>query len=155
MKKIILGTALFSLFAFTTVSCNNDDDTNTTQTVELNTLPTEGKNFVTTYFSGIEIARIEKHSPAKVDGTMYEVDFVNRDEVDFDQNGTWLKVEAEGNRPIPTGFRVPSIVSYFKMNYPSLEMHQIERKYDGFEVELTNDLDLIFNLTGEFIRIQP
>ncbi|CAM3410555.1 PepSY-like domain-containing protein [uncultured Empedobacter sp.] len=155
MKKLFLGTALFTMFALVTTSCNNDDDTTTTETVELKTLPEEGRSFVTTYFSGIEIARIEKHSPAKIDGTMYEVDFVNRDEIDFDQNGTWLKVEAEGNRSIPTGFILPSIVSYINTNYPTLKINQIEKTYEGFEVELTNDLDLIFNASGEFIRVQP
>ncbi|WP_314244076.1 PepSY-like domain-containing protein [Empedobacter tilapiae] len=154
MKRIILGTSLFSVFAFATVSCSNDDDTNSFHLIELNNLPTEAQKFVDRYFSGVEIEKIEKHSPAKVDGTMYEVDFINRDEVDFDQSGTWLKVEAEGNRPIPTGFILPSIVFYVKTNYPSLEINQIEKKYDGFEVELTNDLDLVFNSNGEFIRVK-
>ncbi|WP_413532255.1 PepSY-like domain-containing protein [Empedobacter brevis] len=154
MKRIVLGISLFSVFAFATISCNNDDDVNSSQLIEVNNLPAEGQKFVEKYFSGIGIEKIEKHNPAKVNGAMYEVDFINRDEIDFDANGTWLKVEAEGNRPIPTGFILPSIVSYVKTNYPTFEINQIEKKYEGFEVELTNDLDLIFNSKGEFVRIQ-
>ena len=155
MRKIIFGISLFSLFAFTTVSCNNnDDDTNTAQIIDLNALPAEARSFVTTYFSGTEIARIEKHNPMKVDGTMYEVDFVNRDEVDFDQKGIWLKVEAEGNRSISTDFILPSILSYVKTNYPTLEINKIEKEMNGFEVELKNDLDLKINSNGEFVSIK-
>lgn len=155
MKKALLGISIFSLFTFSTISCNNDDDSNTTQIIDFKTLPEEGRGFIATYFSGTEIARIEKHNPAKIDGTMYEVDFVNRDEVDFDKDGIWLKVEAEDNRSIPTGFILPSIVSYIKTNYPNLTINQIKKTYEGFELELTNDLDLVFNSSGEFIRIQP
>ena len=59
MKKIVLALSLFAFVGFTTISCNNDDDNNTTF-VELNTLPTAARDFVGNYFPGVEILNIEK-----------------------------------------------------------------------------------------------
>lgn len=151
MKKIVLALSLFAFVGFTTISCNNDDDNNTTF-VELNTLPTAARDFVGNYFPGVELLNIEKYSPAKENGAMYEVNFRNGSDAEFDTSGNWISVEASGNNTIPTGFILPSIVSYVSNNYPNQGINQIEIKNGGFEVELTNDVDLHFDSNGNFIR---
>jgi len=154
MKKIILAFSMLAFVGFTTISCNNDDDNNTIL-VELNTLPTEAKDFVNQYFPGVEIFNIEKYSPVQFNGAMYEVNFRNGAEIEFDQAGNWIKVEASDRNVIPTGFILPSIIDYATANYPTHGINQIEKTSTSFEVELTNDLDLIFDASGNFIRIQP
>lgn len=152
MKKIIVGLSLFAFVGFTTIACNNDDDSNVSY-VEMNTLPTAAKEFVNTYFTGVEILNIEKFSPAKTNGVMYEVNFKNGSEIEFNESGNWIKVEAAGNGIIPSGFIHTSIVAYVASNYPNIGINQIEKNLNGFEVELTNDVDLIFDLDGNFVRV--
>lgn len=155
MKKIFLGITLLAAVGFTTVSCNNDDDNNNVSYVELNTLPTAAIDFVNAYFPGMEIFNIEKYSPAKANDVMYEVNFKNGTEIEFDSAGNWVKVEADGNATIPTSFILPAIVNYVTTNYANQGINQIERMPNGFDVELTNDIDLIFDTTGQFVRIKP
>ena len=152
MKKLFVGFSLLAFIGFTTISCNNDDDSNVSY-VEINTLPTSAKDFVNTNFAGVEILNIEKFAPAKSNGVMYEVNFKNGSEVEFDESGNWIKVEATGNGTIPTGFISTSILTYIASNYPNIGINQIEKIATGFEVELTNDVDLIFDANGNFVRV--
>lgn len=152
MKKYILAFSLFTFIGFTTISCNNDDDTNT-EVINYSTVPENSKRFITDYFSNNTITVVEKKRTANTNGAVYEVKFSNRDEIEFDVNGDWVKVEAEGRNAIPTGFILPTIVNYVTTNYSTFSINQIEKNTFGFEVELTNDLDLIFDKNGEFVRI--
>ena len=152
MKKIIVAISLAGLVGFTTIACNNDDDSNVSY-VEMNTLPTVAKDFVNTNFAGIEILNIEKFAPAKSNGVMYKVNFKNGSEVEFDESGNWIKVEATGNGTIPTGFISTAILTYIATNYTNIGINQIEKIASGFEVELTNDVDLIFDVNGNFVRV--
>lgn len=154
MKNLILALSVFAFTGVTTISCNDDDDNNTSM-VEFNTLPNTAVEFVNTYFAGIDIVNVEKYSPAQSNGVMYEVNFRDGSEIEFDQAGNWVKVEAADNFTIPTGFILPVIVTYVNTNYPLQGINQIEKNSTGFEVELTNDMDLIFDATGNFIRIKP
>jgi len=47
---------------------------------------------------------------------------------------------------------LPAIVSYVTNNYPSVGINGIEREMNGFDIELTNDIDLVFNSEGGFVR---
>lgn len=152
MKNKILAISLFSLVGITAISCNNDDDSNV-EVVNYDTVPENSKNFITEFFPNHTISIVEKNRITAENGAVYEVIFSNRDEVEFDANGNWVKVEAQGRNSIPTGFILPNIVNYITTNYPTTSIHQIEKKAFGFEVELTNDLDLIFDAKGEFVRI--
>ncbi|WP_322971018.1 PepSY-like domain-containing protein [Faecalibacter sp. LW9] len=154
MKNLILGIGLLVFAGVATVSCNDDDD-HQVSIVEINTLPTSALEFLATYFSDVEIFNIEKYAPVQSNGAMYEVNFRNGSEIEFDQAGNWIKVEATDRNVIPTGFILPSIVAYTTTNYPTEGINQIEKTPTGFEVELTNDLDLIFDANGQFVRINP
>lgn len=75
-------------------------------------------------------------------------------DIKFDQVGNWLDVEARNDREaLPnTSFILPAIVSYVNSSYPSVGINGIDREPNGFDVELTNDVDLIFDSQGNFIR---
>ncbi|MBF0596789.1 PepSY-like domain-containing protein [Faecalibacter rhinopitheci] len=154
MKKLFLGLSLFAFIGFTTAACNTDDDNNTT-IVEANTLPNEGQLFITTHFPGTTISVVEKYNPAKADGTMYEVKLSNGVEIDLDQAGNWIEVDAPSYASLPTSFILPNIVNYIETNYPAQGINSIDKTVAGFDVELVNDIDLIFDTNGNFLRIKP
>lgn len=45
-----------------------------------------------------------------------------------------------------------AIQDYLATNYPSSTIDEIERENNGYEIELTSDVELYFTLDGEFIR---
>lgn len=147
MKRSIkfLSTALlFSVFSLALVSCDDDDD----KRIDFASVPQTARTFVDNHFSDLEVWYVEK------DGSHYEVTFRNRLEVDFDSNGNWIKIEANYN-PIPASVLLlldSKIVDYINKNYSTNTIEEIEKKYNGYiEVELNNDIELLFNSNGEYV----
>ncbi|WP_292010301.1 PepSY-like domain-containing protein [Chryseobacterium sp.] len=150
MKKLITALA-FSLIGLVSVSCNDDDND---RTIRPDQLPATTKTFLNTYFENESIARVEKNVPAEYDGTVYEVDMTNGYEADFSEDGTWLSVSQENDYgSIPTGFIDTKIIQYISQNYPNVNVNSIDKEPSHIEVELTNNIDLIFNLNGDFVSI--
>lgn len=154
MKKLFLGLSLMIGVGIATASCSSDDNNNTT-IVEANTLPNEGQLFISTHFPDTTISVVEKYNPAKADGTMYEVKLANGIEIDLDQAGNWIEVDAPGQAALPTTFIPTPIVTYIATNYGGLGIHSIEKNSAGFELELVNDLDLRFDPNGNFLGVNP
>ncbi len=150
MKNLFLSTITVIALAFTGFSCSSDDNNSSGKAIEYSELPTEAKNFIETYFSDSEIARVEKDINS-VD-EYYEVKFVGGAEIDFDESGVWMNVEGN-NQPIPTGFINNSIVEYVTTNYSTTPIESIEKKSYGFDVDLINNTELRFDSEGTFLGL--
>lgn len=143
MNKLFLGLSLLTAVSFTTISCDDDD-----KAITLNELPATSSTFLEAYFPTHDILRVEK------EGRGYSVDLSGNIEVDFNQNGDWVEVDGRFNTEIPTGFILNPIKAYVAEQYPTNKFSSIEKIAQGFEVELSqNDIDLIFDQEGKFIRI--
>lgn len=150
MKKIFLSTVLVLTFAFATVSCSSDDNNSSDRIINYSELPTEAKAFTETYFSGSEIMRVEKDVNS-ID-EYYEVKFVGGMEVDFTQSGIWTNVDGN-KKSIPTGFILTPIVEYVTTNYSATSIESIEKQVYGFDVDLVNNVELRFDLEGNFLGL--
>ncbi|WP_419870763.1 PepSY-like domain-containing protein [Chryseobacterium sp. CT-SW4] len=151
MKKLIT-TITFSIIGLVSVSCNDDDND---RLISADQLPATSQTFLSTYLGNESIVRVEKNVPAEYDGTVYEVDLTNGYEADFSNEGDWLSVSQENDfGSIPTGFIDTNIMQYITTNYPNVSVNSIEKEPSHIEVELTNNIDLIFNLDGSFVSIQ-
>ncbi|MDR0365173.1 MAG: PepSY-like domain-containing protein [Bacteroidales bacterium] len=143
MKKFIL-IALLSFFAGQIVSAQD------TVTHDVRQLPQISQNFITEHFSD------EKISYIKIDKelltTDYEVTFVSGKEVEFDKNGTWREVDCK-KAAVPAAIIPEKILQYVNQNYANSSIVKIGKEYRHYEVELANDLDLEFDLEGNFLRI--
>ena len=152
VKNTIKGLFLATTILLT-VSCSNDDNSNTNEVViEASALPETARNFISTHFPDATYRRIEKQSIPDDDGSIYDVYLSNGFEIDFDANGNWTDVNG-GNTAIPTAIIPEPITAYVTANYPNLFITTIEIEPTGYDVELSNDLDLVFNPQGEFVRI--
>lgn len=149
MKKIILTFTALLTFAIIMISCDKDDD----HQVPPTELPALATTFLNTYFKDVNIRKVEKQTPTSANKTAYSVELVNGIEVDFDQEGNWKEVESDNDTAIPTGFISPLIVSYVNTNYTTAQISAIDKVAAGFEVELTNDMDLLFDPSGQFVKI--
>ena len=57
------------------------------------------------------------------------------------------------NGAVPADLIPASIAEYVKTHFPGTQIVKIDKERRGYEVELSNDLDLQFNKNGKFIGI--
>ena len=153
MKKTIKIIAFTAISAFTLSACNDDDDETV---ISADNLPAAAKSFLSTYFTNESVVKVEKNAPGEADGTLYEVDLTNGYEVDFTEQGNWTDVSQDDDtKTIPIGFIPEKIVQYISTNYPNAGINSIDTEINIYEVELNNQLDLFFDLEGNFLRIDP
>lgn len=150
MKKLLLSlVVLFSVTALF-VSC---DDKETV--VAEGELPQTAKTFLNANFNGVKILSVVEEKEG-LTGKEYDVLLDNGIEIKFDKNGDWLDIEAQNNaNAIPDNVVPKAILDYVKANYQNAGINSLEKERHGFDVELTNGLDLEFDKDGKFIRINP
>ncbi len=114
-------------------------------------LPKTAQTFLSQNFSGQKAIQIIKDKG--MISTEYEIRMENGTKVEFDGDGNWKEVDGKNKSAIPTGFIPSNITSYVSKNFPTYQISKIEKESKKYEVELTNGLDLEFNLNGDFLRI--
>ena len=139
VKYLMISLAATLMMA----SCSSDDDNDVV--IGVNDLPTVAQTFLQDYFSGVEVARVEKDTNAT--DSYYEVKLNNGTEVNFNTDGAWTDVDCKTNA-VPDGIVPATIVSYVAENYPDLLIVQIEKEAYGYDIDLSNDLELSFDPEG-------
>ena len=126
-------------------ACNNDDK----RPIAFNELPQSSQTFVKTYFSDKQVYTVFKEIHAKIE---YEVLFSDGAKIEFNSKGDWDEVEDHDEDGVPTGFMPQAMVNYIATNFPMAQIIKIHKERSKFEVELRNDIELVFDLNGNFIR---
>ena len=143
MKKMLLSA--FAIAALAVTPTMAEDVAITAQK-----LPQEAQSFLKTHYA-----------QNKVLSAMHDRDFTDNDytvylddgtKIEFDGSGKWESVKNH-NGKIPAGVVPSAIQTYVAEHFPSLGIEKIERKRYGYELELTNDLDLKFDSRGKFVGI--
>lgn len=84
--------------------------------------------------------------------TTYELMFTSGKELEFYKNGEWKEIDAK-KEAIPQSIIPVAIREYVKANFANdVFVVQMEKKFWGIEVELSNKLELEFNKQGRFLR---
>ncbi|MFG4004555.1 hypothetical protein B0A67_12755 [Flavobacterium aquidurense] len=151
MKKIILTGFIALSLLLTITSCDSDDDNNES-VINVTDLPKSADTFVTTYFPNTTYALIKKQNVADNDGSIYDVKLSNNFEIDFDINGNWIDIDGN-HQAVPVELVPGKIQTYVTTNYPSQFVTSIDNERTTIEVELSNNIDLVFDLQGNFLRI--
>lgn len=143
MKRIvtIAVAAVFTLFWLN--ACARD------MIVTYDQLPQGAKTFIATHFADSQV------SYAKLDDGKYEVRLADGTELDFTRAGEWDKVDCKYTAvPATVLALVPGgITAYVNANFPNSQIVKVDKERFSIEVELDNDLDLVFGKKGNFIRI--
>lgn len=149
MKNVISKMLLMFAVVMTLSSCEKDE-----QSITVNDLPAVAQAFVKDYFGEGKILSTIKDKEGK-NSFEFEVFMDNGVEIKFDQNGLWQEVDLRDDRQaLPTVLFIhEAIRTYIETNYAGQGINGIERELYGFDVELTNDMDLVFDAQGKFIRI--
>lgn len=152
LKIFVASLLLIGSLPF--VACSNDDE-GVENVITYDELPSAAKNFLSTYFSGVDVSKIEKETTGGV--VIYEVELKNNYEIVFNMDGNWIEVDAPSGMTIPSGIAPEVIENYVNTNYPGYGINEINKTGMGYNVELTNGqggsgLTLSFNEAGEVVN---
>ncbi len=75
---------------------------------------------------------------------IYEVEFADGTEIEFDAKGDWIKYDAADGYSVPATLIPRHISEYVTVNYPDRVIKQIKRSKNGYAIEITGDIDLYF-----------
>ncbi len=141
MKKlallIILTLSVFiSGFSQDKYSINRDD------------LPEAAQEFLTTHFPKAKVGMIktDRHFLKKTD---YDVKLVNGTKIEFNNGGKWTSVDCKKSA-VPDAIIPSPIRKYVNKHYPDVKIVKIEKTSTKYEVALSDDVQLTFNLLGQF-----
>ena len=144
MKKILFVIAL--LFAGIATANANPE-----RPITIDQLPKTAQEFLAAHFKDLTVAYAVAEQ--KFTGTEYEVVYTDRTEVDFRSDGQWDSVERKYSA-IPDSI-VPQQIRDFvaKNNYPGQFIKKIERNAYTWEIELSSDIQIKFDVHFNVIDI--
>ncbi|WP_313368788.1 PepSY-like domain-containing protein [Sphingobacterium mizutaii] len=149
MKKLLLALTVLLSFATLTMSCDKES------VVTEDQLPQSASQFLNENFKGVKILSVVEEKEG-LSGKEFDVLLDNGIEIKFDKNGQWLDIDAKADTAtLPDNLIPTAIRDYVKQNYANAGINSIEKEKHGYDVELTNGLDLVFDKDGKFVRIDP
>ena len=138
IMTILMALITMVLFA----QCDKDDDN-----INPSDLPEVAQNFLKTNYPNKDYT-VEKES--KNGKVVYEVDIVGNIDVEFDGQGKCTYVGGRISE-IPNEVVDSQIRTYVSDNYPNVRIVEWEMEDTYQEVELSNNIELIFDLENKFL----
>ena len=140
-----LSTIAFSLLVFGIATAQDEG------LVPASALPANAQTFVNQYFSANDIVSVWQDTEKdKVEE--YTVLFADGTEVEFHADGNWKEVKARNGQVSPK--IVPAkIAKYVHKKFPKAMIKEIKKGRTKYEIDLTNNVELLFNLNGNFLKI--
>ena len=151
MIRNVFKAMVCAMVFFTVTACNNDDEGNADMEIGYADLPEASRTLIETNFQGATKETIVKKNMPETDGTLYEVSLSNNVQIDFNTEGSLTNILGN-SQPIPDGVVPEAILQYIQANYPDdVYIEEIDTEPFGYEVELSNDVELYFDQDGNFI----
>lgn len=146
MKKIFFLIVLSFIFA---TSCAGPD-----KPIAVSQLPAAAQTFIKTHFPSAKVsyASIDKSFSPEFSSTEYEVHFANGNQIEFDEKGQWKEVKCVMGK-VPAKIIPANINKYISEYFSEIDIIKIQKKRRGYEVELRNEIELEFDLNGNFVKM--
>lgn len=118
-------------------------------------LPKNATDFITKHFSGYEINFFEKDRDVlDVDYTVYVGNGKYSYKLEFDKKGNVKDIESESRgAALPQSVVPANVLSYVKGAFPNAKITEWSKDGKKQLVELNNDMELVFNAKGKFLRM--
>ena len=129
---VLLGLLMLPL----TAMADND------KVIETEQLPAAARTTLSKYFRGKDVALVTMDT--EVFGKSYEVVFADGDKIEFNKKGEWKEISC-ATSPIDSKYIPRQIIDAVATRWPGEKFKKIERYKYGYEVELTNHLELKFD----------
>ena len=111
--------------------------------------PRQIASYVKAHFPKSKIISVKEDK--EIFKTEYEVKLNTMVELEFDGHFSIKNIESKDALPqsvVPT-----RIAAYVQKNYPDNKIIEWKKKKKGQKIELDNDIDLVFDLSGKFLGI--
>ena len=141
MKQIKFFAMALVCLMMVAVNAKADD-----RPVPVQSLPAAAKQFVAANFPGATIVYASK------DYGKYETTLSTGAQVDFTRKGAWDKVDCH-TVAVPAAIVPAAIAAYVKASFPNTVITKIDKERYGYEIELSNDIELKFNQAGVMMTI--
>ena len=147
MKLFSIKFPAILAVAILTLSCEKE------ATIQQDQLPTAANDFLAEHFQASKVLSVREEKEVLA-GKEFAVMLDNGTKITFDKNGQWVEADAADRTALPTTFILKPIQEYVTTNHATAPVSSIEKEKHGFDVELTNDLDLVFDKAGKFLRYE-
>ena len=144
MKKMFLSL-LVMMLAVVPMMADND------KIITREELPEQAQMFLTKHFENADVlyAKVERDMGVV---TSYDVVLDGNVKVEFNRSGEWTSVDCERGQ-VPDSILPQGVLDYVKKKFAKAYVVEIERGRMGYEVKLSNGLDLDFDKNGKFLRV--
>ncbi len=137
MKKLIV--LLLALLPATMALADNN------KPVSFEELPTAAKQFIKTHFpeAKITLATVERSLLPT-----YDVIFTDGTKIEFSRSGEWKEIDCKYSH-VPEAALPAEIAAYLRAHHPGVTVRDIERDKLGYELNLSNRLEISFWANGK------
>ena len=112
-------------------------------------LPAEARDVISRNFnSAISLIETEKSMGSVSE---YEVTLTDGSQITFKGNGEWESVDTPSTIPVPSGLVPTAIAKYVAEKHAGVIIVGIEKNKKGYEVELSNNVEMQFDAAGNFV----
>lgn len=136
---------LTALLCLSSAICLADD-----RPIPVEQLPAAAKTFIQQYFPAQTIIYAERDP--EFGGSKYEARLDDGTKIEFDKKGNWDKVDCN-IKPVPAALVPAPIATYVSTTFPNTQIVKIDKERYGYEIELSNDLELKFNKKGALLSM--
>lgn len=121
-------------------------------TISREELPEAAREMLEKYFPKAKIGmiKIDKHLLKKTD---YDVRLVDGTTIEFNNKGNWTSVVCKKDQ-VPEGLIIKKIRTHVANNYNGAKIVSIIKKVSGYEIGLSDNLLLKYDLLGSFKGIK-
>lgn len=149
--KSTIKIPVIAMASFLTVftSCNDDDDNSNDIYLSDSEIPETIQSYITTHFGENMILNAEKET--ENDEVNYEIYLTDNTNLEFNSN--YEIIDIDSTSKLPDSVIPEAILDYTATNYPDNYITDWELELDHQQVELDNNVELEFDINGDFIRI--
>lgn len=115
-------------------------------------LPNAAQSILSNNFkSKVSVIKVEKKMG---NISEFEVTLTDGSEIVFDRDGNWLDIEVGLNKSVPKGLIPAQIATFVKKEQPGQKIVGIERERKGYDVTLSNGVEMKFDRSGQFVKYE-
>jgi hypothetical protein len=143
--KIVKTAAILLLSMATTLISAQD------KIVPYSQIPSKIKNYVTIHFPKHSVVQSEIDKEGPGFSKQYEINLSDGIELKFNNKNQIIAID--GKSKLPDSVIPEKIRRYIATNYPSNAITDWEIDGKNQQISLDNDVDLEFNMKGDFVKI--
>ena len=143
MKIYTLAFCFATMFGV--AACGNE-----TVSHDVSTLPVKARTTIQQNFdAAITLVKTETEG---IGDKEYEVTLSDGSEVTFNGAGEWENIERPANLAVPVGLIPTAITNFVNEKHAGALIIGIEKDKKGYDIDLSNGLEIQFDKTGNFVK---